>query len=79
MPPNVSNCWGLPPGKDGEDGGVRLEIDWKRKDGTPLKVRLSGRQASTEGEKDSYEIIVEDIPSSANWKIICGSRQPKIR
>jgi diguanylate cyclase (GGDEF)-like protein/PAS domain S-box-containing protein len=52
---------GLSPGKDGEDGGVRLEIDWKRKDGTPLKVRLSGRQASTEGEKDSYEIIVEDI------------------
>jgi diguanylate cyclase (GGDEF)-like protein/PAS domain S-box-containing protein len=52
---------GLSPGKDGEDGGVRLEIDWKRNDGTPLKVRLSGRQASTEGEKDSYEIIVEDI------------------
>jgi len=52
---------GLSPGKDGEDGGVRLEIDWRRKDGTPLKVRLSGRQASTEGEKDSYEIIVEDV------------------
>ncbi len=52
---------GLSPGKDGEDGGVRLELDWKRKDGTPLKVRLSGRQASAEGEKDSYEIIVEDI------------------
>jgi diguanylate cyclase (GGDEF)-like protein/PAS domain S-box-containing protein len=52
---------GYSPGKDGEDGGVRLEIDWKRKDGTPLKVRLSGRQANTEGEKDSYEIIVEDI------------------
>jgi diguanylate cyclase (GGDEF)-like protein/PAS domain S-box-containing protein len=52
---------GLSAGKDGEDGGVRLEIDWKRKDGTPLKVRLSGRQVSTESEKDSYEIIVEDI------------------
>jgi diguanylate cyclase (GGDEF)-like protein len=52
---------GLSPGKDGEDGGVRLEIDWKRKDGTPLKVRLSGRQVSTASEKDSYEIIVEDI------------------
>ena len=52
---------GLSPGKDGEDGGVRLEVDWKRKDGTPLKVRLSGRQVGTESEKDSYEIIVEDI------------------
>ena len=52
---------GFSPGKDGEDGGVRLEIDWKRKDGTPLKVRLSGRQVSTESEKESYEIIVEDI------------------
>jgi len=52
---------GLSAGKDGEDGGVRLESDWKRKDGTPLKVRLSGRQVSTESEKDSYEIIVEDI------------------
>ncbi len=52
---------GCSPGGKDEDGGVRLEIDWKRKDGTPLKVRLSGRQASAEGEKDSYEIIVEDI------------------
>ena len=52
---------GCSPGRKDEDGGVRLEIDWKRKDGTPLKVRLSGRQASAEGEKDSYEIIVEDI------------------
>ncbi len=52
---------GLSPGKDGEDGGVRLELDWKRKNGTPLKVRLSGRQVSTDGEKESYEIIVEDI------------------
>src|ERR1700693_2271761 len=52
---------GLSLGKDGEDDGVRLEVDWKRKDGTPLKVRLSGRQVGTESEKDSYEIIVEDI------------------
>jgi diguanylate cyclase (GGDEF)-like protein/PAS domain S-box-containing protein len=58
---NRERLLGLAHEKDGGDGGVRLEIDWKRKDGTPLKVRLSGRQANTEGEKDSYEIIVEDI------------------
>ncbi len=52
---------GLSPGRDGEDGGVRLELDWKRKDGTLLKVRLSGRHVSADGEKESYEIIVEDI------------------
>jgi diguanylate cyclase (GGDEF)-like protein/PAS domain S-box-containing protein len=52
---------GLSLEKDGPDGGVPLEIDWKRKDGTSLKVRLSGRQASTEGENASYEIIVEDV------------------
>src|SRR5580700_9895946 len=58
---NREHLLGLSHEKDGGDADVRLEIDWKRKDGTPLKVRLSGRQASTEGEKDSYEIIVEDI------------------
>ena len=31
------------------------------KDGTMLKVRLSGREVNNEGEKDSYEIIVEDV------------------
>jgi diguanylate cyclase (GGDEF)-like protein/PAS domain S-box-containing protein len=43
------------------DGGGPLEIEWKRKDGTTLKVRLSGREVSAEGEMGSYEIIVEDI------------------
>jgi diguanylate cyclase (GGDEF)-like protein/PAS domain S-box-containing protein len=38
-----------------------LEIEWKRKDGTMLKVRLSGREVGDEGENESYEIIVEDI------------------
>jgi diguanylate cyclase (GGDEF)-like protein/PAS domain S-box-containing protein len=38
-----------------------LEIDWKRKDGTVLKVRLSGRAVTDTGKKDSYEIIVEDV------------------
>jgi diguanylate cyclase (GGDEF)-like protein/PAS domain S-box-containing protein len=39
-----------------------LEIDWKRKDGTNLKVRLSGREVKgREGRLESYEIIVEDV------------------
>ncbi len=52
---------GLSAGGDGADGGVRLELDWKRKDGMALKVRLSGRQVSADGEKESYEIIIEDV------------------
>jgi diguanylate cyclase (GGDEF)-like protein/PAS domain S-box-containing protein len=38
-----------------------LEIEWKRKDGTALMVRLSGREVTSEGKRDSYEIIVEDV------------------
>jgi diguanylate cyclase (GGDEF)-like protein/PAS domain S-box-containing protein len=45
----------------GHDGPDPLEIEWERKDGTKLKVRLSGREVSSEGENDSYELIVEDI------------------
>jgi diguanylate cyclase (GGDEF)-like protein/PAS domain S-box-containing protein len=44
-----------------QDSVEPLEIEWKRKDGTPLKVRLSGREVTNEGEMDSYEIIVEDV------------------
>lgn len=39
-----------------------LEVDWKQKDGTTLKVRLSGREAEGDhGETDGYEIVVQDI------------------
>ena len=38
-----------------------LEIEWKRKDGATLKLRLSGREVKTEGETDSYEINVENV------------------
>lgn len=48
-------------GHFGQNGGPPLEIDWKRKDGTLLKVRLSGREVTTPGEKESFEIIVEDV------------------
>jgi diguanylate cyclase (GGDEF)-like protein/PAS domain S-box-containing protein len=46
---------------NGQPSADSLEIEWKRKDGTMLKVRLSGREVSNEGEKESYEIIVEDV------------------
>jgi diguanylate cyclase (GGDEF)-like protein/PAS domain S-box-containing protein len=39
-----------------------VEIDWKRRDGTNLKVRLSGREILVErGRIDGYEVIVEDV------------------
>ncbi len=39
-----------------------IEVEWKRKDGTPMKVRLSGRQvAIEEGAPGGCEIIVEDV------------------
>jgi diguanylate cyclase (GGDEF)-like protein/PAS domain S-box-containing protein len=43
------------------DSADPLEIEWKRKNGTTLRVRLSGRKVANEGETDSYEIIVEDV------------------
>jgi len=41
----------------------RIEIEWKRKDGTPMKVRLSGQKVddSQEAPEESCEIIAEDI------------------
>jgi diguanylate cyclase (GGDEF)-like protein/PAS domain S-box-containing protein len=39
-----------------------IEVEWKRKDGTPMKVRLSGKQVGNEeGAPDGCEIIAEDI------------------
>ena len=39
-----------------------VEIEWKRKNGTTLKARLSGRGVFTErGDFNGYEIIVVDI------------------
>jgi diguanylate cyclase (GGDEF)-like protein/PAS domain S-box-containing protein len=48
-------------GRSPGSGAEPLEIDWKRKNGTTLKVRLSGREVSSADERDSYEIIVEDV------------------
>jgi len=38
-----------------------LEVEWKRKNGATLKVRLSGREVKNQGETESYEIIVENV------------------
>lgn len=39
-----------------------VEIEWKRKDNTVVKVRLSGREVLDEqGELESYEVIAEDV------------------
>jgi len=39
-----------------------VEVEWKRKDGTILKVRISGQEVMGEqGELDTYEIITEDV------------------
>jgi diguanylate cyclase (GGDEF)-like protein/PAS domain S-box-containing protein len=39
-----------------------IEIEWKRKDGTTLKVRVSGQEVMGEqGELKSYEVITEDV------------------
>ena len=43
------------------DSPDALEIEWKRKNGTTLRVRLSGREVADKGQADSYEIIVEDV------------------
>jgi diguanylate cyclase (GGDEF)-like protein/PAS domain S-box-containing protein len=39
-----------------------IEIEWKRKDGTTLRVRVSGQEVMGErGELHSYEVITEDV------------------
>jgi len=39
-----------------------IELEWKRKDGTPMKVRLSGQQVGLgEGAPEGCEVIAEDI------------------
>jgi diguanylate cyclase (GGDEF)-like protein/PAS domain S-box-containing protein len=50
-------------GQPDQQGSVDpLEIEWKRKDGTILKVRLNGYEVMGEqGELDSYEVITEDV------------------
>ena len=45
-----------------ENRAKPLEIDWKRRDGTTLKVRLSGREIQGEqGKIEGYDVIIEDV------------------
>jgi diguanylate cyclase (GGDEF)-like protein/PAS domain S-box-containing protein len=48
-----------------ETGRIDLiEVEWRRKNGTPMKVRLSGRQVGSEDEGPrGCEIIAEDVTS----------------
>jgi diguanylate cyclase (GGDEF)-like protein/PAS domain S-box-containing protein len=50
-------------GQPDQQGSVDpIEIEWKRKDGTALKVRLSGQEVMGEpGELSTYEIITENV------------------
>jgi diguanylate cyclase (GGDEF)-like protein/PAS domain S-box-containing protein len=50
-------------GQPDQQGSVDpIEIEWKRKDGTTLKVRLSAQEVvSEQGELESYEVIAEDV------------------
>src|ERR1700674_2193161 len=50
-------------GQPDQQGSVDpIEIEWKRKDGTTLKVRVSGQEVMGEqGELDTYEVITEDV------------------
>jgi len=50
-------------GQPDQQGSVDpLEIEWKRKDGTILRVRLDGQKVMGErGEWDTYEVITEDV------------------
>jgi len=50
-------------GQSGADALVDpIEIEWKRKDHSTVKVRLSGREVlSEQGDLGAYEIIAEDV------------------
>ncbi len=38
-----------------------VEVEWRRKDGTPIVVRLNGRWVSGDGLPEGFEMIVEDV------------------
>ncbi|MFQ5538596.1 MAG: ATP-binding protein [Gemmatimonadota bacterium] len=38
-----------------------LEVMWKRKDGTPLVVRMNGRSIRTEDGSEAFEVFVVDV------------------
>jgi diguanylate cyclase (GGDEF)-like protein/PAS domain S-box-containing protein len=50
-------------GQQDQQGSVDpVETEWRRKDNTTLKVRVSGQEVMGEqGELDTYEVITEDV------------------
>jgi PAS domain S-box-containing protein len=45
-----------------QDAYIGVEVQWKRKDGTPLTVRISGRAIrNQQGEVVVHEVVAEDI------------------
>jgi len=47
---------------DSQGSIAPIEIEWKRRDGTALKVRLSGQEVwGEQGELDAFEVITEDV------------------
>lgn len=38
-----------------------VEVEWRKKDGTPLTVRLFGRRFQSQAGEVSWEVIVEDV------------------
>jgi PAS domain S-box-containing protein len=45
-----------------QEPAISVEVDWKRRDGSVLPVRLSGRPVHSEtGELECFEMIAEDV------------------
>jgi two-component system cell cycle sensor histidine kinase/response regulator CckA len=51
--------------RDGHVTGAELE--WKRKDGSLIRVRISGRSARSEDGRSGIEVIVEDV---TEWRAL---------
>ena len=51
--------------RDGRVSGAELE--WKRKDGSQIRVRVSGRSAGGDAGRNGVEVIVEDV---TEWRAL---------
>jgi len=49
-----------------KDSFQGVEVRWRRKDGTPITVRLFGRRFESSEEETSWEVIVEDVTALRN-------------
>jgi len=69
---HISTCFQDPAERDrlvaqyGSTDRIRgLEVQWKRLDGSPLTVRLTGRPVPSDGGGIGFEMIVEDVSERA--------------